>query len=1060
MTRRAARARGLLTAASAATLLAVVLLTALSMYGGQAIESATRAAVAAVPAEERSILVSGSVREFSDAASLDDVVTRATRREFAGAAVARAGYAVGQQLPSRLGDAQPGEDGPLLASVMFLEDLPRHADLVSGAWPAGGGSVIETALAEPAATLLGVTVGDEIPLADRRADKTRTLRVAGVWKPRDLADPYWRLAPETRSGAMVGGATYGPLTVDRDDFARHFGELASLSWLVAPDLSAATGTELRDARRSVDALSAGLRERSDGRLDSTARIDELTERLARSTAVARSTLLAPALLLTLIAGHALLLVARLLAEQRRAENALIRARGAGSRQLAGLAVAEAALAVAPALLLGPPLAAALLWLAVRTPWFDRLGLRVEIALTPGAWLVAGVAALACGLALVAPSLRRGATYVSEQQARSRPARRAALQRAGIDVALVALAVLAWAQLRQYGSPLLGLDVDPVLVAAPTLAVLAATAAGLRLLPWITRAAQQAASSRRSFAALLGAWQAGRRPHAGTVLLISLAVGVATLALCLEGTAQRSLLDQASHRAGADLRLVEIGPAPAERAGALAAIPGVSTVLPAVRGTTTVGASATADVLMTDATRAARVMRPREDLTDRPARQAFGRLGESRIAGLETALPRPSAGSRPARLTGQIVLGAAGRAPHVDLVRVWADVRDRRGVMHSVLVREGLPDGSLTRIDLALPAGAAALYGFRVDATLARDADLALTLSVQNLATADAAGRSAPVELADRWRVAHTTAELPLSAGTSAVTAKADGLDITHRAAVDPAWSGWSPFARPLPFRFGVLRPVEAPDRIGALVTPRVLEEIGGRVGSGFAVQVPGGELDAEVVGVIDAVPGVANERAVMIDLAAVTLAAYPRFGAMPRPTEWRLATRPDQHQAAARRIASFADVETFDRRSVTPDPLGEGARLVLLPAALAVALLAGLGIAVDARATARSRASELAVLHTMGSPPRMLARALVVEQAVLAGLGVAAGLVIGVAVAWTMGPLLVLTPDAARPVPTPVLIADPVLIGAPAAGLMLVALGLAAAAATASRRGLAALGER
>src|SRR5690606_22808593 len=176
-----------------------------------------------------------------------------------------------------------------------------------------------------------------------------------------------------------------------------------------------------------------------------------------------------------------------------AETALIRARGAGVRQLAGLAAAEAGFVIGPALVLGAPLAVGLVSLVNRVPRLAELGLRLRPELTPSAWLVAVATAVGCGIALVAPALRRGSTYVAEQRAESRAVRRGVIQRAGIDLALVVLALLAWFQLRQYGSPLLGLDVDPVLVAAPTIGVLAATVLALRLLPLLTGAAQRVAS---------------------------------------------------------------------------------------------------------------------------------------------------------------------------------------------------------------------------------------------------------------------------------------------------------------------------------------------------------------------------------------------------------------------------------------------------------------------------------------------------------------------------------------------------------------------------------------
>src|SRR5690606_12589526 len=128
------------------------------------------------------------------------------------------------------------------------------------------------------------------------------------------------------------------------------------------------------------------------------------------------------------------------------------------------------------------------------------------------------AALGCAVTMCLPALRPARTYVAEQQAKSRVVTRTLVQRTGGDLALVGLAVLAWLQLVQYDSPLLGLTIDPVLVAAPTIGLLAATVLALRILPWLTRAVQRLAARRSSFATLLGTWQAGRRRRAGTVLL--------------------------------------------------------------------------------------------------------------------------------------------------------------------------------------------------------------------------------------------------------------------------------------------------------------------------------------------------------------------------------------------------------------------------------------------------------------------------------------------------------------------------------------------------------------
>ncbi|MGH3739461.1 MAG: FtsX-like permease family protein, partial [Micromonosporaceae bacterium] len=359
--RRARRARGLLAAAATATLLATVLLTGLGVYAGQVLDAATRAAVAAAPAEERTILVSGS---GSDTEELDAAVRDAVGDGLHGlpTGITRASRAAGWSLPAGLGDARPDADGVLYASVMRLDDLPDHAHLVSGEWPAATGPAAPgpaatgppTVLAEPVARLLGLKAGDQLTLTDRGARRPLVVRVSGVWQPDDPADPYWRLVPELTTGALPGTATYGPLVVHRDAFARHFAALASPDWLLTPRLSEISADELPALRAASDALIARLDR--DKRLDARTDLGELTTRLARSTVVARSALLIPALLLVVIAGYALLLVAGLITDQRRDENALLVARGARRRQLAAMAAREALLVVGPAALLGAPLA--------------------------------------------------------------------------------------------------------------------------------------------------------------------------------------------------------------------------------------------------------------------------------------------------------------------------------------------------------------------------------------------------------------------------------------------------------------------------------------------------------------------------------------------------------------------------------------------------------------------------------------------------------------------------------------------------------------------------------
>jgi hypothetical protein len=133
--RRARAAKSLLLAATGATLIATVLLTGLADYSRDVVDAGARSAILSSAPEERSVLVQGPAGSPTQLADRD----RTLRDKFAGGfagfdtRVVAAGYATGRQLSGDTGAAVPNADGLVFASVLFLEGLPEHADLVAGA---------------------------------------------------------------------------------------------------------------------------------------------------------------------------------------------------------------------------------------------------------------------------------------------------------------------------------------------------------------------------------------------------------------------------------------------------------------------------------------------------------------------------------------------------------------------------------------------------------------------------------------------------------------------------------------------------------------------------------------------------------------------------------------------------------------------------------------------------------------------------------------------------------------------------------------------------------------
>ncbi|SCF38624.1 FtsX-like permease family protein [Micromonospora matsumotoense] len=1046
--RRAHEARGLLLAAVAAALVAIALVTGLADYNRRAVDAGQRALIAAAPVEERSLLVSGSGgRDHAEFTSRDRAVRDGFRAALGDTPVRVAGarYGTGRELTGDLGPGIRTGKEPVFATLATLDDLPGHADLVDGAWPTAGAGPLQATLPEKVAAALGLRTGDRVPMRDRSADRRTEVLLSGTWRPRDPADPYWRLAPGLGVDPDTD-ASHGPFVLDPADFATTFPGSVSASWVVAPDLAAVGADRLPALRRAVATAATEVPETAG--LGSSAQavttLDRLIDRISRADLAGRSALATPLLLIVVLGGYALVLIAALLHEDRRAQTALLRARGAARRQLAGLAAREATLVVVPAALLGPLLAGeALRRLAADGP------VDLGRAVGGGSWVWAAALATAVGclVAMVAPTLRGAGTYVADLAARSRPDRVATVSRAGLDLALVAFAVLAWVQLRSYSSPLAGagndLGIDPLLVAAPTLGVLAGAVVALRLLPPATRFAERFVDRRLWTATIFGMWQAGRRPHAGPVLLLALAVGGSTLAWSLVATGERSQVDQADHTVGADLRLVErSGVAPVDRAAALAALPGVDRALPAWRDDIRVGREdRQATVLGLDTAHAAEVVKFSDRLADRPARELFAPLAAAREPAGGVPLPADARS-----LTGTIRTPVdQAVVPHRIAVSVLLTRAD--GVAYRLPVTGTGSDGRATGFRVTLPA----VDGLRLAGFEADGGDVAGTtyaLQVRDLRTVGPDARSTAVALTGRWQVA--AAE---SAGQSSVTVAGAGLTATHPV----GFLAGGRYAYQPSSRFAVVP--DGPDTaVPALMTPAVRAALNVRPGETVVLALSGVSLPVRLVGEVTALPATAGDG-VLFDLPAATDWLIRHSGTVRPVPEWWLRVDPAAHAEATRAVAALPGTTLLDRRQAAAvaadDPYWQGARTGLLAAALGSVLLALVGLVVDVWATARHRIGEFSVLHTLGASPRLLARALLAEQTFLAGIGVGVGLLLGAAVGATMAPLVVLTPAAGRPVPAPAFALAWTPIGWTVAGLLLAALAGSAAMATGLRRRVA-----
>ncbi|MFE3936956.1 ABC transporter permease, partial [Streptomyces goshikiensis] len=594
------------------------------------------------------------------------------------------------------GEHAPGKDADL--TVLAALD-PGRVRLDAGRLPkpaAGADGRIQLAVPQTTLARLGLTAGAlpaEVRLDDRFGGPPLTVLVTGVYRAAEPDAPYWRLDPlggrEMRVGAFT---TYGPLLVDDSVFTSGGLPQNGRSSLLTPDLDGLRPAEAAAMRERATGLQAGLQTSS--ALQSQTELPEFLAALESGQVVARSSLLVGALQLAVLASAALLLVAHLLTERQEFERVLLTARGASRRRLGALTATESALLALPAAVLAPLFTPPLLGL------LGRVGplARVPLGDTSGTWLlwpVAAGCALVCVLLTTLPSVLRGATAGALRLAGRRQALVGSAARSGADLALVALAFLAYRQLDRYsgegGVPAGGagrLGVDPVLVAAPTLALCAGTLLVLRLLPFAARLGGRIAARGRGLGPALAGWQLARRPGraTGPVLLLVLAVSSGVLALGQHTAWSGSQRDQADFATAGGLRISESELAPLGRGGRYAALPGGERVLPVIRSRQDLPDGKAGQLLALDAAAVAEQVPLREDLRDgRPMKELFSPLAADTAGSPGSAgIPLPGA---PRRIDLDVTVQRTGdgSGPRLGLL-----LRDRFGLTYQLpMVR--LPD---------------------------------------------------------------------------------------------------------------------------------------------------------------------------------------------------------------------------------------------------------------------------------------------------------------------------------------------------------------------------------
>lgn len=453
-------------------------------------------------------------------------------------------------------------DGAAGRVVLRSTPSPEVVEVREGTLPAPdpdwspGSAPAPTAVEARAAEALGVGVGDVVEVTGSDGDRL-VLEVSGLWSPRDVDDPRWFGDPLVADGVVPGAdgvPVHGPLLVDEQVVSAVSG-LDLVRWTLVPEVADLEPADLSPAAAALAAAATALEGDDAVAAQGLAVEGDLAGTFARldtALSAARGATTAALVVLVLVGLVTLAQVARLLASLRHAHTALLRSRGASSRQLTALSAAEAATVTVPGALLGlVGVAVARAVTGASGPWTTVLA------------LAAATAAVGAGVLTVV-----GADTVHGHRSATR---RTSLRSTPLGTSAVALvlvaAVLAVAHLRRQGTPVVttadGTAVVDVLAAAA--APVSILAVGLLVASSVGPAARAGAglTARRTDLLPVLTLRRMSRDAAAPVavtLLVALAAATAVVAGAWAGTWQAHRTTLAEVDLGTDVRVELTTPA--------------------------------------------------------------------------------------------------------------------------------------------------------------------------------------------------------------------------------------------------------------------------------------------------------------------------------------------------------------------------------------------------------------------------------------------------------------------------------------------------------------------
>ena len=495
------------------------------------------------------------------------------------------------------GAARSAYNGPARPEieVIFRDALAGNARLVAGKLPAAAaGKRLTIAVTVATARRFGLRVGSRLIMANKT-----WLTVTGIVRPVRPGSAFWTADPTAAApsppiprgasywsgAAFAGAAEVGEMQSDLD-FAH-----GQLQWDFPLALGGVNADQADALRSQLDeaSLRAGAISTEAGQVNVAvgSGLGPLLFAFVEADAALAVLLSLLYVSLAVLGAVVVLLGVRMLAEHRRPEFGLMRARGASRPQLGLVALAGGAAAAVPAALAGAA---------------------VAVAVTPGdneplAWRLAAVTLL---VALAGPPLIAmrwaGLGEAADASSLDRdPGRPARARRWAAEAAAVALAAGGLIVLRQQGLPRGG-GINFYVSAAPVLVAVPAAVLVVRLSPLALRGLLRLAAARPGVTAFVGFARAARAALTVTLpaFALVLALTVVAFGFMVRTAVLRGEIAASWRDTGADavIGLASVtGPVTPADQLAIAAVPGAARTAAVAVSTAAPGGGAQIDVVV-------------------------------------------------------------------------------------------------------------------------------------------------------------------------------------------------------------------------------------------------------------------------------------------------------------------------------------------------------------------------------------------------------------------------------------------------------------------------------